>query len=189
MTPQNYRITVAEIDRDDRMVVLALLRRLTALSTDEFTRTLATGRVGDPLDLCQRIEGLLATSRAQYRRLNDSRINRRGRAPRPLADTTAPAELRPFTRNGDHRGCYNDLRALALDVLPADALPPELERYVDLDALALDLHLDGALWTLDHDGKIHLFRCSRDTANDPPAPSSSKTRDRPRRTRRPRRDG
>src|SRR5690606_834681 len=80
MPSQNFSTTVAEIDRDHRMIVLALLRRLAALSTDQLTHVLANGRVGDPLELCQELEALLATSRAQYRRLNNARIQRRGRA-------------------------------------------------------------------------------------------------------------
>lgn len=191
MTSQNYRVTVAEIDRDHRMIALALLRRLTALSTDQFTRALASGRLGDPLDLCQQIEALLATSRAQYRRLNDARINRRGRSPGAPTDAAAPAALRPFTRNGAYGGCYDDLRALARDVLPADILPPQLERYLDLDALALDLHLDGALWTLDHDGKLHIFRCPRadphDTHPVQPQLAAAPKADHHRKRRRPRR--
>lgn len=163
MPSQNYSVTSAEIDRDHRMLVLALLRRLMAISTDQITHALAGGRIGDPLDVCQALEGLVSTSRAQYRRLNNARIHRRGRrSPDLPPDPRTPSDLRRFTRNGPYAGCYSDLRSLARDLLPSDALPPRLERYLDLDALAIDLHLDGALWTLDHDGKIHAFRCPRE---------------------------
>lgn len=160
MPSQNLSTTVAEIDRDHRMIVLALLRRLAALSTDQLTHVLANGRVGDPLELCQELEALLATSRAQYRRLNNARIHRRGRA--TSLDPNAPAALRPFTRNGPYVGAYDDLRALARSVLPDDSRWAKLGPYLDLDTLALELHLDGALWTLDHQGKIHAFRCPPD---------------------------
>lgn len=170
MPTQHYSVTVAEIDRDQRMIVLALLRALTTLSTAQITRVLASGRVGDPLDLCQQLESLIATSRDHYRRLNNARINRRGRASRhPSTDPATPVALRPFARNGDYAGSFDELRSVTRSVLPAGALPSEFERYFDLDGLALDLHLDGALWTLDHDGKIHAFRCPRDPAPRPPA--------------------
>lgn len=162
MPSQLYRITVTEIDRDDRMVVLGLLRQLTALHTEQLTLALASGRIGDPLDLCKRIEAIAATSRAHCRRLNDARVSRRGRWSREIPeDSNVPVALRPFTRNGPHIGGYADLRALARDALGRQATP-ELESYVDLDGLAVDLHLQGVLWTLDHEGKIHAFRCPRD---------------------------
>lgn len=190
MPSQNFSTTVAEIDRDHRMIVLALLRRLAALSTDQLTHVLANGRVGDPLELCQELEALLATSRAQYRRLNNARIQRRGRA--SSLDPNAPAALRPFTRNGPYAGAYDDLRALARSVLPDDSRWAKLGPYLDLDTLALELHLDGALWTLDHHGKIHAFRCPRDDHNPGRVPShetradmaTKKTRRRSRRRRR-----
>lgn len=181
MTSQNYPITIAEIDRDHRLLVLMLLRRLTAISTEQLTQALAGGRVGDPLELCRRIERLLDASRARYRRLNNARLNRRARAPRPLDDSNAPAPLHPFTRNGPYAGCFADMRALARSVLPADAVSTDLERYLDLDELALDLHLDGAVWTLDHDGKIHAFQCPRD---DPGLHDRQVPKERRRRSRR-----
>lgn len=160
MPSQDLNTTVAEIDRDHRMIVLALLRRLAALSADQLTHVLANGRVGDPLALCDELEALLATSRAHYRRLNNARITRRGRA--TATDPAAPAALRPFTRNGSYIGAYDDLRSLARSVLPDDDRWAKLGPYLDLDALALDLHLDGALWTLEHQGKVHAFRCPED---------------------------
>ncbi|HEY8380000.1 MAG TPA: hypothetical protein VIK91_26100 [Nannocystis sp.] len=163
MPSQHYRVTVAEIDRDDRMLVLGLLRQLTALHTEQLTLALAGGRIGDPLDLCKRLEAIAAASRAQFRRLNDARIGRRGRWSRELPDDPRlPVALRPFTRNGPHVGAYPDLRALARDVLGHKTARPDLEPYIDLDGLAIDLHLQGILWTLEHNGKIHAFRCPRD---------------------------
>lgn len=42
MPSQHYRITVTEIDRDDRMIVLGLLRQLTDLHTEQLTLALAS---------------------------------------------------------------------------------------------------------------------------------------------------
>lgn len=171
MPSQHYRITVTEIDRDDRMIVLGLLRQLTDLHTEQLTLALASGRIGDPLDLCKRIEEIAATSRAHCRRLNNARVGRRGRWSREIPDDPhVPVALRPFTRNGPHVGEYPDLRALARGAIGRQPTLPELERYVDLDGLAIDLHLQGVLWTLDHEGKIHAFRCPRDDEDRPVEP-------------------
>ena len=163
------RTTIAEIDRDHRLLVLALLRQLADLSTEQLTLALASGRVDDPDDLWRRIEDLLATSRLRYRELNNARILRRA-TPSRAAGPQPPRPLRDFARNGPYAGAYADLRDLARAALGDLTLPPALADHLDLDALGLELHLRGALWTLAHDGKIHAFRV-RPSAPDPADPA------------------
>ena len=172
--------TLTEIDRDHRLVALALLRQLAALSTEQLTAAVARGRLDDPDQLWRRIEDLLADSRSSYRRLNDARLTRRGRYSADPPHPRPPRHLRRFARHGAYAGAYDDLRALARAALGDLRLPDHLLVHLDLDALALDLHLRGALWTLDRAGKIHAFR---PPADHPAAPAHHPPLGAPRRRR------
>ncbi len=161
------QVTIAEIIRDERMVVLGLLRELIALSTKQLSLALANDRVHDPLKLRQEVEQIVARSRGHQRSLNDARINRRAFASsRHPTSPAPPPRLLPFARNGDYIGEFEHLGAVARACHPAhEAILPDLAPHLDFDSQGLALHLDGFLWTLADGGKVHVFRCTRTQAN------------------------
>lgn len=176
-----------EIDRDQRMVALGLLRQLASLSTEQLTLAIASGRIDPPGDLWGRIEALLATSRLRYRQLNDARINRRGRfKPSDPPHPRPPRGLAAFARNGAYAGPYSDFRELVRALLGErlTAQPQDLQQHLDLDGIGLDLHLRGLLWTLTHAGQLHAFHPHPDLP--PPATKPPTTPTKPRRAKRPR---
>jgi hypothetical protein len=146
----------AEIDRDHRVLLAALLRRLQRSLDRHTTAALLRQAVDDPLAACDDIERLLDECRASLRRLNDRRIDRRGRQAERPADPRVPAVAAPFARHGHYLGAFTDLGVLA-EFTTGD--PGPWRRWADLDDLGLELHLAGTLWTIDRDGIVFAFRC------------------------------
>lgn len=144
-------VTAAEIDRDERVLVAALLRRLQLEIVDHLSAALLQGTHIDPGELCDRIERSLTECRARRSELNDRRIVRRSER-RPIPDGL-PSAAEPFARNGEYVGEFPDLAAVARATL-ADAG----SSWIDFLAVGLDLHLHGALWTVDRGGVVFVFR-------------------------------
>jgi len=146
-----------EIDRDERVVLLALGRRLADLLR------CAQGRAQDR-DLPATLDALAAAveqARAQARALNDARIRRRGERPQRPAGPWLPPELRAHACHGDYLGDFADLAAvgrMAVQTCLIGPVPPDRPLPPPRD-LAVALHLSGALWTLEHAGRVHVFRC------------------------------
>jgi hypothetical protein len=144
-----------EIDRDEWVVLLALRRRLRAL----LRPALDPGVPRDLPAVLDAVEQAVAEARAQARRLNDARIVRRGERPQRTDSPAIPAALASHACHGAYLGAFPDLAAVA-----RMALETCLEEQVEdaptgmLD-LALDLHLRGVVWTIDHAGEVHVFRC------------------------------
>lgn len=152
--PTPYDAVTREVDRDERVVLLVLRRRLLA--------SLGPALPG-PRDLPTLLGALdraVADARAHARRLNDARINRRGERPQST-DPQPPAPLTAHACHGRYLGAFPDLVAVGRMAITTCLAGPVLsdlspESLVDL---ALELHLRGALWTLDHAGAVHVFRC------------------------------
>jgi hypothetical protein len=144
-----------EIDRDERVVLLALRRRLLAL----LRPVLAPGAPRELPAVLDALDDAVAGARAQARRLNDARIVRRGERPQRTRSPRLPAALAGHACHGEYLGAFPDLAAvarMALGTCPREQMEGASTRLTDL---ALDLHLRGVLWTLDHDGEVHVFRC------------------------------
>lgn len=143
-----------EIDRDERVVLIVLRRRLLAALGPALT---------GPRDLPAALDTLalaLDDARRHARRLNDARISRRGERPQTAADPPPPP-LAAHACHGRYLGAFPDLVAVGRMAITTCLTGPVLsdlssESLVDL---ALELHLRGALWTLDHAGAVHVFRC------------------------------
>lgn len=148
-----------EIDRDERVVLLALGRRLGAqlrAALDEFA-----GR-----DLPAALDAMAASvaqARVQARTLNDARIARRAERPQVTGGVWLPPELRAHACHGDYLGAFADLAAvgrMAFRTCLIEPVPEDRPAPSPRD-LALALHLGGALWTIEHAGRVHVFRCRR----------------------------
>jgi hypothetical protein len=155
-TPERMSSTLREIDRDERVVLLALRRRLCAAIRDALARPRR--------DLGVELDGLaraVAGARIAARRLNDARIVRRGERPQAEVPAALPAELRAHACHGAYLGAFPDLAAVGrMAVATALVRRATSEaRGGALASLALQLHLRGVLWTLDHAGRVHVFRC------------------------------
>lgn len=153
--PRHDPIT-REIDRDERVILLLLRRRLLARLAPALAgpRELPT--------LLDALERALADARAQHRRLNDARISRRGDRPQTHAlGPEPPPALTPHACHGRYLGAFPDLAAVARMAIAACLTGPVLSDLSEgsLTTLALELHLRGTLWTLDHAGAVHVFLC------------------------------
>lgn len=141
-----------EIDRDEQIVRIALRRRLAALL-----------RPGPAADLAATLEALaaaLAQAAALARRLNDARITRRGERAQAADPGAAPPELRVHACHGAYLGAFADLAAvgrMAVETCLLEHVSQASSRRALRD-LAVDLHLRGALWTIEHGGRVHVFR-------------------------------
>lgn len=145
-----------EIDRDERVVLLALGRRLAAQLHAAFADT---GR-----DLPAALDAMGATvaqARVQARTLNDARIARRAERPQATGGPWLPPELQVHACHGDYLGAFADLAAvgrMAFRTCLIKPVPGDMPAPSPRD-LALALHLGGALWTIEHAGRVHVFRC------------------------------
>lgn len=144
-------VTAAEIDRDERVLVAALLRRLQLEIVDHLNAVLLQGARIDPGELCDRIERSLTECRTRRRELNDQRIVRRSER-RPVPDGL-PSLAVPFARNGEYVGEFPDLAAVA-----RASITNAGSSWIDFQAAGLELHLHGTLWTVDRGGLVFVFR-------------------------------
>lgn len=142
-----------EIDRDERVVLLALRRRLIAALRRAARTDLAA--------VLEAVDRAVAEARADARRLNDARIVRRGERARPPGGPAPPPALAPHACHGVYLGAFADLAAVGRMAVATWLEGPARKAMSRgaLAELALTLHLRGALWTLPHGGRIHVFRC------------------------------
>ncbi len=144
-----------EIDRDERVVLQLLRRRLLA----ELGPALAGPReLPTVLDALARA---VAEADLQARRLNDARIARRAERPQAPTIRPPPAALTTHACHGAYLGAFPDLMAIGRMAIVAGLVRPGPYDLSEgsLTDLALELHLRGVLWTLDHAGAVHAFLC------------------------------
>ncbi len=150
--PVRTRPAAREIDRDERVVLMALRRRLSRVLREaredggarELTTVLAT------------LTAAVEEARVQARRLNDARITRRGERAQQPRGPAPPAALAGHACHGEYLGAFAGLAAVGAMMRASDAAPVTADALIDL---ALALHLHGVLWTLDDGGRVHVFRC------------------------------
>ena len=174
------RQVAREIDRDERVVLLVLGRRLAALlraalddrdaGRDAHRDDLPEQHEHHPehheqhADLSAALDAMAATldrARAEARALNDARIARRAERPHSPGTVWLPPELRAHACHGDYLGAFADLAAvgrMAFHTCLMEPVPEDRPAPSPRD-LALELHLRGALWTIEHAGRVHVFRC------------------------------
>lgn len=139
----------AEIERDGRVVAETLsdaLRRVAASATSQSPEMIWT-RLGEAIE----------ASRAAYRALNGARITLRAHRYPVFADSAPlPASLRWFRHHGNYRGAFGSMTELGnclRTVLGiADGLAP-----AERTRIARELHLRGDIWTIEHEGAVHVF--------------------------------
>lgn len=144
-----------EIDRDERVVLQLLRRRLLA----ELGPALAGPReLPTVLDALARV---VAEADVQARRLNDARIARRAERPQALTLRPPPPALAIHACHGAYLGAFPDLTAIGrMAIVGGLARPGPYDLSEgSLADLTLDLHLRGVLWTLEHAGAVHVFLC------------------------------
>jgi hypothetical protein len=142
-----------EIDRDERVVLLALRRRLIA--------ALRRAPRPDLAAVLDAIDRAVAEARVDARRLNDARIARRGERAQAPGGPAPPPALAPHACHGEYLGDFADLAAvgrMAVETWLEEHARKDMSRGA-LAELALALHLRGALWTVTHAGRVHVFRC------------------------------
>ena len=146
-----------EIDRDERVVLLALRRRLRAL----LRAALEPGATRELAAVLEALADAVAEARAQARRLNDGRITRRGERPQRAKGPNPPAALATHACHGEYLGAFVDMAAVGHMALTTCPEVPVCKAFRDraFTGLALNLHLRGVLWTLEHEGRVHVFRC------------------------------
>lgn len=139
----------AEIDRDARVVAEAL--------HDALRRLAAPGAVQAPDLLWARTLEAVEASRAAHRALNNARITLRARRYTSHDDSAPlPASLRWFRHHGNYRGAFGSMAELGnclRGVLGIAAGLPPAARVT----IARELHLRGDIWTIEHEGAVHVF--------------------------------
>lgn len=161
----HQKVTLAEIARDDRLIALSLLRQLVALSMEQLTLALGSGWIDDPPTLREKVEAIVARSTSHSRLLSNGRTNRRGTSPmRSPTTPPPPPRLQAFAHHGAYVGAHRRLGDIAREHLAATRhLDTSIADRVDFDALALDLHLSGLMWTFADQEKVHVFLCPGDS--------------------------
>ena len=154
MTPIDRRTARrAEIERDHRLVTATLvgaLRRILHRATTTDT---------DPEHVWQHVQDALETSRENFRRLNNARINlRAARFAQRFEDSTAlPQAMACYRHRGNYRGEFRSMAALGALLRRSLDLPGVVMRPQETSGFAEDLHLRGELWTFDLADSIHVF--------------------------------
>ncbi len=143
----------AEIERGHHLVTAALvgaLRRILQRATTSDT---------DPEHLWQHVQGTLETSRENFRRLNNARINLRAtRFAQRFDDSMAlPQALACYRHRGNYRGEFRSMAALGALLRRSREVPEVVVRQQETSGFAEDLHLRGELWTFEFDDSIHVF--------------------------------
>ena len=145
-----------EIDRDERVVLLALGRRLRRL----LRPALRVGAARDLAELLARLSAAIEEAGAAGRRLNDARIARRGERGRRPAEQVPPGLAR-HACHGAYVGAFASLAEVGdmyVETCPEGQVEGMGNEVRGVDR-ALALHLDGTLWTVEEGGQVHVFRC------------------------------
>jgi hypothetical protein len=139
-----------EVDRDHRLVTRGLAR--------EVSRVLADEADDHPESLIERVEAALAVSRADYQRLNNTRINLRGDRGAHFEDSVSlPAALVVYGHRGNYHGAHVSMDTLGSLLRPLVARPEGAVEHVGAVSLAEEMHRRCEIWTLELDGVVHVF--------------------------------
>lgn len=140
-----------EIDRDHRLVTRGLAR--------EVSRVLAADEAdGHPEILIERVEAALAVSRADYQRLNNTRINLRGDRGAHFEDTVRlPAALAVYGHRGNYHGAHASMETLGSLLGSLVGFPEGDAGRFTAASLAEVLHRRCEIWTLELSGVVHVF--------------------------------
>jgi hypothetical protein len=152
MTPHDRRpARHTEIERDHQVVAAALVAGLRRIAR-------GTEAEDEPEDVFQRVEDTIAESRGAYRRLNDARINLRGQRIARWDDSHGlPVPLVWYRHRGNYHGEFPSMAALGVLLSQAWSVGDDVADRADAASVAEELHLRGELWTLVHDGALHVF--------------------------------
>lgn len=138
----------AEIERDAQVVAAGLLDAL---------RHILTAATSSPERLWTCVGEAVEASRASHRALNNARITLRSRRSTVHADSAPlPASLIHYRHHGNYRGAFGSMSELGnclRGALGINAGLPAAAR----EALARELHLRGDIWTIGHEGAVHVF--------------------------------
>lgn len=158
----------AEIDRDGRLVAEALLDALRRIASSPASQA--------PGQIWARVGDAVEASRAAHGALNNARITLRGMRYAVLCDSAPlPAPLRHFRHHGNYRGAFSSMAELGNCLRGALGITMGLSP-AERTAIARQLHLCGDIWTLEHEGAVHVFGrpgCSADLilASERPNPN------------------
>lgn len=145
-----------EIDRDARVITSGFVHEVIGAALSYLQQTSLAARCPAPMDLFDRFDAITTKFRNLHRRLNDSRINRRGdRVDGDVAEKL-PIAVRAFAHHGEYLGAFPTFEEFAHACLDPGR-PEEWAGYVDLTHAGLDLHISGRYWTVDADGLTHAF--------------------------------
>jgi hypothetical protein len=137
----------AEIARDAQVVAEAL--------RDTLRRILEAALPAEQLWV--RVGEAVAASRVAHRTLNDARITLRARRSAVYADSAPlPASLAFYRHHGNYRGAFVSMAELGNCLRGALGITAGLSPLARA-ALARELHLRGDVWTLEHEGAVHVF--------------------------------
>ena len=157
-----------EIDRDGRLVTEALLDALRRIASSPASHL--------PGQIWARVGDAVEASRAAYGALNNARITLRGMRYATHCDSAPlPASLRHFRHHGNYRGAFRSMAELGNCLRGALGITTALSP-AERTTIARQLHLCGDIWTLEHEGAVHVFGrpgCDADLilASERPEPS------------------
>ena len=139
-----------EIDRDHRLVTRGL--------AGEVARLLADKANDHPEMLIDRLEAALEVSRADYQRLNNTRINLRGDRGAHFEDSVSlPAALVVYGHRGNYHGAHVSMDTLGSLLGPLLARPERDAGHVSAVSVAEEMHLRCEIWTLELGSVVHVF--------------------------------
>lgn len=138
-----------EIGRDGQVVADALLAALRRITEGPSTQS--------PEQLWARVDQAMQASRAAHRSLNDARINLRGQRYSVHDDSAPlPSSLRWFRHHGNYRGAFTSMAELGNCLRSALGVHAGLSP-AERTMIARELHLCGDIWTIEHEGAVHVF--------------------------------
>lgn len=170
-----------EIDRDARVITSGFVHEIMAAAMASLQQTSLAARCPDPVALFDRLDAITRKFRNFHRRLNDSRINRRGDRAGVEGAESLPEAVRAFAHHGEYLGAFPTFEEFAHACLDPGR-PEEWAGYVDLTQAGLDLHISGRYWTVDADGLTHAFAVGGSGGGPGPGPGAGSRG--PRRSRR-----
>ena len=110
-----------------------------------------------PEQIWVRVGEAVVASRAAHRALNNARITLRARRSATHADSAPlPASLSFYRHHGNYHGAFTSMAELGNCLRGALGIAAGLPRPARA-ALARELHLCGDIWTIEHEGAVHVF--------------------------------
>ncbi|WAS96377.1 hypothetical protein [Nannocystis punicea] len=140
---------LAEIRRDEELVAEALV--------DALRRVIAVKTPRTPDQIRAELDAAVKRSDEAQRALNVARISLRSRRNILYADSAPlPASIAAYRHRGNYRGAFGSMSELGNCLRSALGIVSGLT-IADRTAIARNLHLHGDIWTLEHQGAVHVF--------------------------------